>query len=38
MSAVGPGNLRIAIARNPYTAAFETTPDSTAATSGDDSR
>ena len=38
MSAVGPGNLRMAIARNPYAAAFETTPERTAATSGDDSR
>ena len=37
-SAVGPGNLRMAIARKPYAAAFETTPESTAATSGEDSR
>src|ERR1041384_3929482 len=37
-SAVGPGNFAIAIRRKPYAATFETTPESTAATSGDDSR
>ena len=37
-SDTGPGNFAIAIRRNPYAAAFETTPESTAATSGDDSR
>ena len=37
-SATGPGNFGIAMRKNPYTAAFDTTPESTAATSGDDSR
>jgi NADH-quinone oxidoreductase subunit M len=34
----GPGKSWIAMRRNPYAAAFETTPESTAATSGGDSR
>src|SRR5215471_208760 len=37
-SCVGPGNFAIAIRRNPYAAALETTPLSTADTSGDASR
>ena len=37
-SETGPGNFAITIRRKPYAAAFETTPLSTAATSGDDSR
>src|ERR671937_1996666 len=37
-SCVGPGNFAIAIRRKPYAAAFDTTPDRTAAISGDDSR
>ena len=37
-SYAGPGNFGIAIRRKPYAAAFETTPDSTAATSGEASR
>ena len=37
-SCAGSGNFAIAMRRKPYAAAFETTPLSTAATSGDDSR
>src|SRR6266849_7236560 len=37
-SCVGPGNFATPIRKKPYAAAFETTPDSTAETSGDDSR
>ena len=37
-SVAGPGNFAIAMRRKPYAAAFDTTPLSTAATSGDDSR
>src|SRR5204862_5533060 len=36
-SDTGPGNVDIAIRRNPSAAAFDTPPDSTPATSADDS-